>query len=268
MHKTLRVISIPYALPLSLPIWGDLEGWSRDPMFEKYPSISPYTYCANNPIILIDPNGEDWFQNELSGEVYFNSKIGKDGAGTGNMEGDGWKWMGDNNMMGTVDNEFVLKYQSLAHEGGGTAGVFNVGNENGYHDGYEMNFGSNSEKFMNEMGFEKRMSEAYVHITTTEWSYAEADLGRSTWSHSSENYENVKYAYVKQGLNQSYTVKREYEKSYKTGDAVFGTFHTFEIRSYQYNNNKQQGNIMNNSTFQYFIQKAANIIKHAYEAKH
>jgi RHS repeat-associated protein len=23
---------------------------SRDPMFEKYPSISPYTYCSNNPI--------------------------------------------------------------------------------------------------------------------------------------------------------------------------------------------------------------------------
>jgi hypothetical protein len=124
-------------------------------MFEKYPSISPYTYCANNPIILIDPNGEDWFQNELSGEVYFNSKIGKDGAGTGNMEGDGWKWMGDNNMMGTVDNEFVLKYQSLAHEGGGTAGVFSAGNENGFHDGYEMNFGSNSEKFMNEMGYKQ-----------------------------------------------------------------------------------------------------------------
>jgi len=59
MHKTLRVISIPYALPLSLPIWGDLEGWSRDPMFEKYPSISPYTYCANNPVGYIDPNGEE-----------------------------------------------------------------------------------------------------------------------------------------------------------------------------------------------------------------
>ena len=31
---------------------------SRDPMFEKYPSISPYTYCANNPMKFVDPTGE------------------------------------------------------------------------------------------------------------------------------------------------------------------------------------------------------------------
>jgi len=32
-------------------IWGDLEVCSlKTMMFEKYPSISPYTYCANNPV--------------------------------------------------------------------------------------------------------------------------------------------------------------------------------------------------------------------------
>ena len=30
---------------------------SVDPMSDKYPSMSPYTYCANNPIILVDPDG-------------------------------------------------------------------------------------------------------------------------------------------------------------------------------------------------------------------
>jgi RHS repeat-associated protein len=30
---------------------------SRDPLFEKYPFISPYAYCANNPVIYIDPTG-------------------------------------------------------------------------------------------------------------------------------------------------------------------------------------------------------------------
>ena len=39
---------------------SDLSIWlSVDPLSDKYPSLSPYTYCANNPIKLVDPNGED-----------------------------------------------------------------------------------------------------------------------------------------------------------------------------------------------------------------
>ena len=39
--------------------WGEvLTGWlSVDPMADKYPGISPYAYCAWNPIKLIDPDG-------------------------------------------------------------------------------------------------------------------------------------------------------------------------------------------------------------------
>ena len=29
-------------------------------MTSKYPSLSPYTYCADNPVKLVDPNGEDY----------------------------------------------------------------------------------------------------------------------------------------------------------------------------------------------------------------
>lgn len=37
-----------------------MTSWlSVDPMMDKYPSISPYAYCAWNPVKLVDPNGED-----------------------------------------------------------------------------------------------------------------------------------------------------------------------------------------------------------------
>ena len=39
---------------------SDLSIWlSVDPLSDKYPSLSPYVYCANNPIKLVDPNGEE-----------------------------------------------------------------------------------------------------------------------------------------------------------------------------------------------------------------
>ncbi len=34
---------------------------SMDPLCEKYYHISPYAYCANNPIIYIDPDGCAWY---------------------------------------------------------------------------------------------------------------------------------------------------------------------------------------------------------------
>ena len=42
-----------------------LTGWlSVDPLADKYPNISPYAYCAWNPIKLVDPDGEDWYEVE------------------------------------------------------------------------------------------------------------------------------------------------------------------------------------------------------------
>jgi RHS repeat-associated core domain len=44
---------------------SDLSIWlSVDPMSDKYPSLSPYVYCADNPVKLVDPNGEQWESDE------------------------------------------------------------------------------------------------------------------------------------------------------------------------------------------------------------
>ena len=49
---------------------SDLSIWlSVDPMAHKYPSLSPYVYCANNPIKLVDPNGE-----ELTDDIVIHGK--------------------------------------------------------------------------------------------------------------------------------------------------------------------------------------------------
>lgn len=37
---------------------------SVDPLAEKYPNMSSYVYCADNPVKYIDPDGKDWFVND------------------------------------------------------------------------------------------------------------------------------------------------------------------------------------------------------------
>ena len=54
-----------------------LTGWlSVDPMADKYPGLSPYAYCAGNPVKLVDPDGREigWYIDK-DGTV-----IGKDGV--------------------------------------------------------------------------------------------------------------------------------------------------------------------------------------------
>ncbi len=48
---------------------SDLSLWlSVDPMADKYPSLSPYVYCADNPVKLVDPNGEEVYINGEASE--------------------------------------------------------------------------------------------------------------------------------------------------------------------------------------------------------
>ena len=53
-----------YFMP-TLSIWN-----SVDPMADKYPSLSPYNYCAWNPLKLVDPNGDTIWIAGASGAKY------------------------------------------------------------------------------------------------------------------------------------------------------------------------------------------------------
>ena len=59
--------------------------WDRvDPLCEKYYSVSPYSYCANNPVRYIDPDGEKiLFINGYWASGWIGNLIGSDQCGKG-----------------------------------------------------------------------------------------------------------------------------------------------------------------------------------------
>lgn len=53
-----------------------LTSWTAvDPMSDKYPGISPYAYCAWNPMKLVDPDGEEVINAHTSKIAYLSQKI-------------------------------------------------------------------------------------------------------------------------------------------------------------------------------------------------
>ena len=61
---------------------SDLSIWlSVDPMASKYPSLSPYVYCADNPVKLVDPNGMEIVIFVNNTKYIYNGKnfVDKDG---------------------------------------------------------------------------------------------------------------------------------------------------------------------------------------------
>lgn len=113
---------------------------SVDPMSDKYPNLSPYVYCADNPVKCVDPNGEDWFENELTGDVYYCKDYRK--GDEKELSGKGWKWLGENNMFGkSADNVIAANINK--------ADVYTEGKFND-RVGFS---GKNAKEFMSKMGY-------------------------------------------------------------------------------------------------------------------
>jgi RHS repeat-associated protein len=103
---------------------SDISIWlSVDPMAGNTPGVFPYAYCINNLIRLIDPDGQDWYENE-SGKVVWDDNITKkSGAPKGGT------------YIGANDKDIVKHYgfnQDRQSEKTNTKGMVLMGEE-GYH---------------------------------------------------------------------------------------------------------------------------------------
>ena len=53
---------------------------TMDPLCEKYYNISPYAWCGNNPVNVVDTNGMDWYHNNSSKYItWYDSNEEKEG---------------------------------------------------------------------------------------------------------------------------------------------------------------------------------------------
>ncbi|MDH6310600.1 RHS repeat-associated protein [Dysgonomonas sp. PFB1-18] len=59
---------------------------STDPLQEKYPNISTYAYCIQNPVKYVDPNGMDWYQHAESGGTFWQE------GNAGHVDRDGLRY--------------------------------------------------------------------------------------------------------------------------------------------------------------------------------
>ena len=239
---------------------------SVDPMAENTPFATPYAYCINNPIILYDPDGQDWFVNENTGQVFFNSEMGKDAAGTGNMKGDGWTWMGANDMFGEVNDEFFAN-NSEFNTGNHTFQAWETKGLDGERtNGYEMDFAGKSSAFMSKMGYDKVLKSAIAKVTTTISSIPDIN-GPNPESSKTEELFNSKYTYAKKGSFQSYTSSQLTPSRVSTSLlSMTSTSVHKEFRNYSYSTIKPVFNI-SQGTFNNILKYTKNVMDIIYDTK-
>jgi RHS repeat-associated protein len=88
-----------------------MTGWlSVDPMADKYPGLSPYAYCAWNPVRLVDPDGEEiWITGSNRNEYqYREGKL---------YNKDGTKYVGNDKFATRVQKDLnILKRKGMSEQ--------------------------------------------------------------------------------------------------------------------------------------------------------
>ena len=129
----------------------ELSIWSAvDPMADDYPDLSPYNYCENNPIMLVDPDGNNSGWYEDNGQTVFDPKINSqqdvyDAGKTGKYYGDmGVEYASDGSVNilmpdGTKQNT-VTELDGVEIKGLSGSGAVNRAMERSMNQGYDPNW--------------------------------------------------------------------------------------------------------------------------------
>ena len=121
---------------------SDLSVWlSVDPMSDKYPSLSPYTYCADNPVKLVDPNGETFVgvdgenvevNQEKNGKISVGNNASDDLKRMASMINESGSKTAARQFMRLSKNECKIHFQIVQDDGnGGRLGYHQAHGENG-----------------------------------------------------------------------------------------------------------------------------------------
>ena len=104
---------------------------SRDAMMDQKPWLTPYAYCRNNPVVFVDPNGNDEWEINSSGNVVKHIKT-KEHDAFYMVDNDGNRIEGKSCEFsyGTIEKHFQRSYERRGDKG--VYDVFQVrGDDNG-----------------------------------------------------------------------------------------------------------------------------------------
>ena len=234
----------------------NMNGRMYDPVVGRFLSVDPfvqfpeysqsynrYTYALNNPLKYTDPSGFflDWFINEKTGDIYYNSTYGKNDAGK--IEGKGWVWFGDDDVFG--DNAYSVIWQnkyllSDYHEKNKTYNKSIIRNDSklvGFN--VEASFkGQNALTFMKKMGYEFKPVLYKYHYDVTTYFYPEPHDQISQTFDKSAIDEKIKSQYIPSDWFLKNTIIHGYYgQKYKRDIVSYGFVYSIEEQSWEVREN-------------------------------